>query len=291
MFAPIHEGAVVAARYRVVRILGQGGIGTLFVAEDAHLDQLVVVRLLRDDLAADAGYVARFFQELQRVGRIRSDFVARILDVGCIEAGPPFVVTEHLQGTTLAELSQLRGPMPISDVVRYARDACAGLADAHALGVVHGDLRVDKLFLAERPDGVQRVKILDFGVSRLPTTLAPRPNDDATAFLGTPSQRGADLAPPSRPIDVRADLRAMAWIMAKLVSGTVAYSKDGLRQSATPSQPDLNLGVPRELYQVIIRCMDDDPATRFRTADELSAALASLEGQAPASRRGARLPV
>jgi serine/threonine protein kinase len=148
--APLPLGAIVDGKYRIDRVLGSGGMGVVVAATHVKLDRPVALKFLQKDAASHPEVVARFTREAKAAVRIHSEHVARVLDVGALDTGEPYLVMEYLDGEDLARVLARRGPLPIAEAVDWTLEACEAVAEAHALGIVHRDLKPANLFLAER---------------------------------------------------------------------------------------------------------------------------------------------
>jgi serine/threonine protein kinase len=164
---PPGPGDILASKYRVERILGIGGMGVVVAATHLQLGRPVAVKLMLPEAAASTDAAARFIQEARAAAEVQSEHVVRVLDVGSLDDGSPFMVMEFLRGTDLARVLRTHGPLPVVDVVGYILQACDAVAEAHSLGIVHRDLKPANLFLTSRPDESPLVKVLDFGISKL----------------------------------------------------------------------------------------------------------------------------
>jgi serine/threonine protein kinase len=162
----VSEGELLAGKYRVERVLGEGGMGYVVSAIHEQLEQRVAVKLLVEELAEDPDAVERFLREARASVRIQSEHVARVIDVGELADGAPYLVMEFLSGRDLAQELDARETFEIGVAIDYVLQACEALAEAHALGVIHRDLKPANLFLTHRPDGSPLVKVLDFGISK-----------------------------------------------------------------------------------------------------------------------------
>lgn len=167
------EGETIAGKYRVERTLGQGGMGVVVAARHLHLQQSVAIKFLRPELMGGGEAVERFQREARAAVRIQNEHVARVLDVGALDSGVPYIVMEYLDGVDLAAWIEKQGPVPARQAVDFVLQACEALAEAHSLGIVHRDLKPANLFCIRRPDGALFVKVLDFGISRSSTAPAP----------------------------------------------------------------------------------------------------------------------
>src|SRR5258707_10608842 len=166
MIALPSENDVIAAKYRVERILGRGGMGVVVAAWHLELDQRVALKFLLPELVERGDAAERFRREARAAARIKSEHVARVIDVGNWEGNAPYMVMEYLDGRDLGSELRDRGSLPIQDCVDYVLQAIEAVAEAHALGIVHRDLKPENLFLARRVDGSRTIKVLDFGISK-----------------------------------------------------------------------------------------------------------------------------
>ncbi|WP_437682422.1 protein kinase domain-containing protein [Sorangium sp. So ce131] len=278
-------GSVLAGKYRVERLLGQGGMGLVVGARHLHLDEPVAIKVLRDELAREPAIVERFLREARAAAKIKSRYVVRVTDADRLPSGAPYLVMEWLEGSDLASIVEREGPLDAARAARHVVEACESLGEAHALGIVHRDLKPSNLFVAHLPDGSICTKILDFGISKL---LGEELTGTGNT-LGTPSYMAPEQMMSARNVDARADIWAMGVVLYKLVTGTVPFrastpSELGMKvlfgEPTPPEQarPDL----PPGLAQVILRCLRREPAQRFATAAQLAAALAPFAGDAGA---------
>ncbi|WP_437733447.1 serine/threonine-protein kinase [Sorangium sp. So ce1335] len=286
----VAPGSVLAGKYRVERVLGQGGMGLVVGAWHLHLDEPVAIKVLRDELAGDAVIIERFLREARAAAKIKSRHVVRVTDADRLPSGAPYLVMEWLDGRDLASIVEREGPMDPPRAVRHVIETCEALGEAHALGIVHRDLKPSNLFAARQPDGSTCTKILDFGISKLLGEELTR----TEVALGTPSYMAPEQMTSARSVDARADIWALGVILYKLVTGTVPFrastpSELGMKvlfgEPTPPEQarPDL----PPGLAQVILRCLQREPARRFATAAQLAAALAPFASAQPAVPEGA----
>lgn len=164
--SPVPLGEVFANKYRVDRILGEGGMGVVVAAHHLELDRPVAIKFLLDDLAANEEGAARFRREARAAAKIQSDHVVRVLDVGVLDSGERYMVMEYLEGCDLAEELSEKGTLPHGIAAGIILEALDAVGHAHGVGIVHRDLKPANLYLADRPDGSRRVKVLDFGISK-----------------------------------------------------------------------------------------------------------------------------
>ncbi|MBW2455433.1 MAG: serine/threonine protein kinase, partial [Deltaproteobacteria bacterium] len=162
-------GEVLLDKYRVDRVIGYGGMGVVVEALHIDLEERVAIKFLLPELGANEEAIARFKREGRLLFKIKSDHVCRVLDVGELPDGVPFMTMEFLAGRDLGTMLERREPFPIDVAVDYGLQTCQALAEAHVRGIVHRDLKPENLFASARPDGSICIKLLDFGLSKLTT--------------------------------------------------------------------------------------------------------------------------
>jgi eukaryotic-like serine/threonine-protein kinase len=291
-------GEVLADKYRIEEVLGAGGMGVVVAATHLQLHVRVAIKLLRPDVVADQASGAateRLLREARAMAQIKSDHVARILDVGTLATGAPYIVMEHLAGTDLAKLLRTDGRPPLADVVTYVLEACEAVHEAHALGIIHRDLKPSNLFLTRGADGRRRVKVLDFGLSKiagglLAQSFTPRLTT-SHAMLGSPLYMSPEqLENGEVEVDARTDVWALGAILYELVAGRPPFEAKTFPQLCTlilhgrpRSLDEVRPAVPAGLAAVIGRCLEKLPSKRYETVRQLAVALAKL-GLAPPPR-------
>ncbi|HEX3344971.1 MAG TPA: serine/threonine-protein kinase, partial [Polyangiaceae bacterium] len=179
-------GDVILGKYRVERVIGLGGMGAVVSARHLQLEERVAIKFLLPAMLANEEVVQRFLREAKAAIRIRSEHCVRVLDVGTLETGAPYMVMEYLEGKDLAAVVEAHAPLAIPDVVDWVLQASEALAEAHALGIVHRDLKPANLFLTRRADGTPSVKVLDFGISKQAASGADAGVTKTQAVLGSP---------------------------------------------------------------------------------------------------------
>jgi serine/threonine-protein kinase len=280
---PPKPGMLIAEKYRIQRLLAVGGMGVIVVARHEELGNDVAIKFLSPDSMSDADIVARFKREARALATIQSDHVVRVMDVGAMPTGEPFMVMEYLEGTDLAKLVKRRGPLPCDEAVGYVLQACEPLAEAHAAGIVHRDLKPSNLYLARKSDGSQIIKVIDFGISKMVSGAALEGEMSMTrtqAILGSPLYIAPEQLKSARTVDARADIWALGVILHKLITGHPPFMGDTMAQlcamvllepapAITARRPD----APPGLAQVILKCLEKDPGARYQSVAELAAAL------------------
>jgi serine/threonine protein kinase len=279
--SPIQQGALIAGKYRVTRILGEGGMGIVVAAVHEHLDQPVALKFLLEELVSNPDIVQRFTREARAAVKIHSEHVARVLDVGTTEAGTPFMVMEYLEGNDLAEVLARRGPLPVQEAVGYLLEACEAVAEAHSLGIVHRDLKPANLFLARKPSGKPVVKVLDFGISKIPSSAKDAILTSAKALMGSPGYMSPEQMVDGSTTGSRADIWSLGVVLYELLTGTLPFSGDTMPElvaailSKTPAPvAATRADVPVGLQTVIDRCLQKEPGARYADIAELARALA-----------------
>ncbi len=271
MSAPIREGEILAGKYRVERVLAQGGMGIVVAAIHQQLDQRVALKfMLPSDAPREADY-GRFMREAKAAVRLRSEHVAKVLDVGTAETGSPYIVMEYLDGRDLDVVLQENGPLSPELAVTYVLQACEAVAEAHALGIVHRDLKPANLFLTTRADGSACVKVLDFGISKLLDREDPIGSLTKTsALMGTPIYMAPEQIRSSKQVDRRSDIWALGMILYELLTGRTAFVRDTLLELCSsiltdmPAPPtEVRADIPEGLSAAILRALEKEPAARF----------------------------
>ena len=164
---PTDPGTILADKYRVERVLGQGGMGVVVQARHIALDEKVALKFLLPEYAHHPEAAARFLREARAAVRIKSEHVAHVTDVGTLANGAPYMVMELLEGADPSKVLEKSGVLEIADAVDYVIQACDAIAEAHGYGIVHRDIKPANLFLGKRPNGLALVKVLDFGISKV----------------------------------------------------------------------------------------------------------------------------
>ncbi|HSQ63195.1 MAG TPA: protein kinase [Polyangiaceae bacterium] len=287
--APVEIGQLLAGKYRVDRVLGAGGMGVVVAATHEQLDQRVAIKFLLPEALANAEVVARFSREARAAVKIQSEHVARVIDVGTLESGAPYIVMEYLEGVDLAHRIAADGRLPVEEAARYLLQACEALAEAHAAGIVHRDLKPANLFLARRADKTSMVKVLDFGISK--STVAGTGGITSTqAVMGSPFYMSPEQLMSAKHVDHRSDIWSLGIVLYEALVGTPPYQADTMPeivarilQAPPPRLHDQRPDAPAGVDAILARCLAKDPNDRFRDVAELARALAPLSPEGPRS--------
>jgi serine/threonine-protein kinase len=299
MSKPVLEGELLAGKYRVERILGQGGMGVVVKARHVDLDEPVALKLMLPEVASNEEAVGRFLREARAAVRVKSEHVARVIDVGQLESGAPYLVMEYLDGQDLAQILRERGPLPIDDAIDYLAQACEAVAEAHVLGVVHRDLKPANLMVITRSDGSECVKLLDFGISKVSSKDgASLDLTKTSALLGSPFYMSPEQMMSSRDIDGRTDVWALGIILFEFLTGHTPFVAETLPRvcaliatAEPPSLRSIRGDVPAGLDAVVQHCLEKNRDDRYADVAELAKALRpfAAERSAPSLVRVPRI--
>jgi eukaryotic-like serine/threonine-protein kinase len=272
----IGPGDVLAEKYRVEQVLGEGGMGQVLLAVHLGLDQKVAVKALLPAMGKSRDAVTRFTREAKALARLQSEHVARVFDVGTLDNGLPYMVMEFLDGSDLAYLVDTRGPMPIADAAELALQACAGLAEVHAAGIIHRDLKPSNVYVVTRSDGTPCVKLLDFGISKMEGAAITR----TAAIMGSPGYMSPEQMRSTKDVDERTDVWALGAILYEMLTGEPAFAGENapaLCMKIAESEPDppssKRADLPADLERVVLTCMTKDLEKRYPSVAELARAL------------------
>jgi eukaryotic-like serine/threonine-protein kinase len=268
-------------QYRLIKPLGAGGMGHVFLAEHQMLKRPCAIKLIHPDEAIDPRVLARFEREVRMTARLSHWNTVEIYDYGRTDDGTFFYVMEYLPGLSLEDLIERHGPLPAERVVYFLRQICQGLREAHAIGLIHRDIKPGNVFAAQRGGLYDMVKLLDFGLVK-PVTEAPlaRLTQDG-GISGTPLFMSPEQARGLADLDARSDIYSAGALAYTLLTGRppfdgknsmdvmIAHVQD---EVAPPSKHRSD--VPADLERVILRCLVKRPQDRFQDIDSLEQALA-----------------
>jgi serine/threonine protein kinase len=278
-------GERIGGRYVVDGELGQGGMGIVVAARDTMLERRVAIKMLRRQLLALPTACERFIREARAATRITSEHGVKILDVGTLPSGVPFLVMEHLEGCDLGTLLRLRGPLPPTEAVDFVMQALQAIAEAHAKGIVHRDIKPTNLFLTQRADGTPLVKVLDFGIAKILEEHGElnELTGSHDTRLGSAHYMSPEQLRDPRRVDRRSDVWAVGVTLYELISGRTPFPGDNqfeivsriLSESPIPLQDHRgDKIVPGELDIVVRTCLEREREHRFANVSELAQRLA-----------------
>jgi serine/threonine protein kinase len=280
---PFQPGEVIGGKYKIIRLIGTGGVGFVVSARHVGFDEVVALKFLRPEFATHTEAVTRFTIEARASFKIKSEHVARVLDVDTLPDGTPFIAMELLEGTDLRRLLDRCRMLAVEPAVDYALQTCEALASAHALHIIHRDIKPENLFLTGFGAETDQVKVLDFGISKVALTGNRRQTHQALTRIavGTPPYMSPEQVRASSDLDARSDIWSVGCVLYELLSGTAPFDRMSLMQScaavleeAPVPLRDLRLALPQELENVVMTCLQKDPAARYQDVAELAEALA-----------------
>jgi serine/threonine protein kinase len=278
--AGVKQGDILAGKYRVDRVLGVGGMGVVVAAHHVHLDEYVAIKFLLPDALSNAEAVARFDREARAAVKIKSEHVARVIDVGKLENGAPYMIMEYLDGKDLGAWVAERGPLPVEQAVEFVLQACEAIAEAHAIGIVHRDLKPANLFCIRRPDGGYSIKVLDFGISKATGMGSGMGMTGTQAVMGSPLYMSPEQMESSKGVDPRADIWALGVVLFELVAGRVPFDGMAITElvlkivtAPPPTLHGTHAGIPPGLDPVIQKCLEKKRDQRYQNVSEFANAL------------------
>jgi serine/threonine-protein kinase len=285
---PVEPGGVVAGKYRVEKLLAAGGMGAVIKARHEVLNKDVAIKLMRPETTGSVEAGQRFLREARATATLESDYIARVTDVDLLDDGTPFMVMEYLEGRDLSSVLDVHDRIEVRQAVDWTMQVLSGLAHAHAMGIVHRDLKPSNLFLVKRTDGTRRIKILDFGISKvMDETRADSGGVKAgattstQALLGTPRYMSPEQVQSSKNVDGRTDLWALGLILYELVTGTYPFEGEStgavlanILTSPLSTAHAVRAEVPEAISKVIERCLARQRDDRYSSAREVMEALA-----------------
>jgi serine/threonine protein kinase/Tfp pilus assembly protein PilF len=286
LVAPIIElarGSLFAGRYEIIEELGKGGMGKIYRAFDRKIDVEVALKLVKSEIAADKKTVERFRNELRLAREIAHRNVCRMYDLN-EEKGIYYITMEYVPGEDLKSFIRRAAPLSTGKAVSIAKQVCAGLAEAHRLGVVHRDLKPGNIMI----DKEGNAKIMDFGIAR---SLYAKGITGAGMMVGTPEYMSPEQVE-GKDVDERSDIYSLGIILYEMLTGRVPFEGDtpftvGVKhKSEMPKDPrDINAQIPEDLARLILRCLEKDRDKRYRSAEDLRLELEKIEQGIPTTEQ------
>jgi tetratricopeptide (TPR) repeat protein len=262
----LSPGNVIADRYEILKLLGEGGMGAVYKARDRELDRLIALKVIRPELAGHPRVLQRFKQELLLARQVTHKNVIRIFDLGVWE-NLKFITMEFVEGRDLSALLEER-KCTVPEAIDIIRQTCRALEAAHGESVIHRDLKPQNIMIGEGG----KVSVMDFGLAR---TLESSGLTQAGAMIGTPAYMSPEQAL-GNPVDIRSDLFSLGIIFYEMVTGIVPFKADTLlatmlkRTQTTPAPPaELDPEIPKDVSDVILKTLATNPASRYQNAGEM----------------------
>jgi serine/threonine-protein kinase len=271
--------------YRLKARIGSGSMGDVWLARHDPLDRPVALKVLHERAARDEGAVRRFVREARAASRLRHPNTIRVFDFGASDDGVWFMAMEHLEGVDLTTLVEEMGPLPAARAVRFTRQACAALTEAHDAGVVHRDVKPDNLFVCRMGDEPDFLKVLDFGIAKIEGAEEDATVTRAGWVHGTPAYMSPEVCNGDRA-DARSDVYSLGAVLYFLLTGTPPFT--AVTAAAVmmahvrdvPDAPGARHPVPADVERVVLRALEKDPDARYASARDLDAALAACKDAA-----------
>src|SRR5262245_41266497 len=284
----LQTGQIIESKYRIVRLLGEGGMGAVYEGENVRIHRRVAIKILHSNVAENVDAVARFEREAQAAGRIGSDHIVEVIDLGNLPEGDRFMVMEYLDGESLSQRIQSRGRLTPQDAAQVMIQLLEGLGAAHGAGIIHRDLKPDNVYLIRSRRGqADFVKILDFGISKF-NKLNKDSGMSMTrtgAVMGTPYYMSPEQAKGSKEMDHRSDLYSAGVILYEAITGQVPFNAETFNElifkivlEAPPPPQQLVPGLDPAFSSIMQKAMARDPNDRFQSAQDFAAALHAWVG-------------
>jgi len=276
--ASLQAGEIVAGKFCVERVIATGGVGVVVAARHLQLGETVALKFLLPQADRDATDIARFVREAQSAVKLKNEHVARVLDVGSLEDGSPFMVMEYLDGQDLDNYLRHNGPLAISDAVSYMLQACEAIAEAHHLGIVHRDVKPSNFFLTTRTDGSPLIKVLDFGIAKARAELEQDVSLTKTrTVLGSPVYMSPEQIRSARSVDHRSDIWSLGVTLYELLTDQLPFDGDSITGVAAAVSTDpiapirsVRPEIPIGLSLVVERCLEKKLADRYQSVADFA---------------------
>jgi len=279
MTQSVRPGTILARKYEVIRVVGEGGMGVVYQARRLADGAMVALKVLREEFMKDLDAVTRFQREAGAAATLTSQHVAKILDFGVIETGQPFMALEFLEGHDLMTEIENRGTIPVGEAAWYVAQATFAMIEAHEQGIVHRDLKPPNLFLTKDASGRPLIKVLDFGISKIQRLKDARLTSTQMSF-GTPLYMSPEQIRSTKLVDHRSDIWSLGVILYEAITGEPPFMAEtagalavtiSVEKHVPPSQ--LRPGIPPAMDDVIAGTLHKDPKQRYQSAQEFLRAL------------------
>ncbi|HEX7603420.1 MAG TPA: serine/threonine-protein kinase, partial [Polyangiaceae bacterium] len=282
-------GKIIDGKYKINSVLGEGGMGTVFEAEHVAIGRSVAVKVLHPAQASKKVAVKRFHQEARAAGGIGHPNICEVYDMGTLPDASPYLVMERLTGETLSSRIAAEGGLPFDEMIDVGMQVLAGLAAAHERGILHRDIKPENVFLVRRAGFPAVVKILDFGVSKITTSIGHSEWEEETDLtktgmvMGTPYYMSPEQARGERNLDARVDIYATGVLLYEALTGRRPFAGSNYNSlllqilaGNAPPMRQLRPSVPSAIEEIVARAMATKRDDRYPTAAEMQRALARV---------------
>jgi eukaryotic-like serine/threonine-protein kinase len=273
-------GSVLDGKYKVESVLGRGGMAIVVGARHETLGHRVAIKLLLPEIGASPAHAERVLREAKAAAGLTSENAVRVVDIGELDSGEPYIVMERLEGQDFAQLLKERRKLSVGEAASYLIQACEAIGEAHAKGIVHRDLKPSNLFLTKRPDGSALVKLMDFGISKVVSEEGEASLTRTQDSLGTPHYMSPEQLLTARDVDARTDVWALGVILYRLLTGEHPFNGEttpalhvAIASAPAPKLRAKREDAPAELEALVLRCLVKDRNKRLGSVAEFAAAL------------------
>jgi len=272
-------GVALLGRYQVLERIGDGGMGTVYMAEHTTILKKFAVKVLSPELSVRPDHVDRFMREARSASMINHPNVVEITDFGVTPDGQPFFVMEYLQGKDLSQVIGEAGSLPWKRVRPIALQLCHALQAAHDQGVIHRDMKPGNVVLVKRGNTVEHVKVLDFGIAKVLGEAEAKGLTQSGTVVGTPEYMSPEQGW-GQPVDHRGDIYGVGVMIYELLTGKIPFSGTTMMEILNRHMfevPDIKMpNIPEEVGAIILKAMQKDRALRFQSMNELGAAIEAV---------------
>ncbi|MCA9584555.1 MAG: serine/threonine protein kinase [Myxococcales bacterium] len=289
---PVQPGDVLGGKYRVERVLGAGGMGVVVAARHVDLGHRFALKFMLREAMTDPAATERFMREARAAVQLQSPHTARVSDVGRLSSGEPYMVMEYLEGRDLDAVVVQHGPLAPPVAVEYVLQASEAIAEAHALGIVHRDVKLKNLFLTRAVDGRDLVKVLDFGLAKTVGSAGEVSLTQTSAVFGSPQYMSPEQMKSAKDVDGRADIWALGVCLYELLTARLPFDGSTMPEICAmvlkdePAPPSTVVDtVPPDLEAIVLRCLEKDPERRFQSVADLAHALEPFGARSGSSAR------